>query len=206
MGECEAGAAGEQLLGGGHDHRVRVPQDLPVHPDLANRGSGAVLGLGRGVHDDVDVGGQPQLDSHRIRSGAPLLSDEPLELGTGHGEVAHDLVIRRDVTDLVDREEAVDLVSGHFSVIVPGALVAEIGFEVVGPDYSHIVRGGRRLLHGIYVGEPVSVGLGHQVGRRGLGAGVGSGGHTVRSTQVVGAELRHRPGSPQIHHLVVSLI
>ena len=206
VGEREAGATCEQLLGGGHDHRVRVLQDLPVHPDLANRGGGAVLGLGGGVRNDIDVGGQSQLDSRRIGSGAPLLGDERLELSTSHGEVAHGLVIRGNVTDLVDREEAVDLIGRYLSVIVPGALVPEIGFEVVGPDYSHIVRGGRRPLHGIDVGEPVSVGLGHQVGRRGLGAGVGSGSHAIRSTQVVSTELRHRLSGPQIHHLVVSLI
>jgi len=164
-----------------------------------------IMALG-GIYDDVDVGGQSQLDSRRIGSGAPLLGDERLELSTSHGEVAHGLVIRGDVTDLVDREEAVDLIGRHLSVIVPGALVPEIGFEVVGPDYSHIVRGGRRPFHGIDVGEPVPVGFGHQVGRRGLGAGVGSGSHAIRSTQVVSTELRHRLSGPQIHHLVVSLI
>ena len=174
-------------MGGGHDHCVRVPQDLPVDPDLTHCGNGSALRRRPGIDNDVHVGGQSQVEHGRIGVESPLLSDERLELCTIQSGVGERFIVGLDAERLPVGDEAV-LVQARDVVVVTGREVGEVLLDVTGIDDADVVAGSRRF----DVGDPAAVGLGDQVGCRGLRCRIGVGDASIGTPQEVRPDMRQR--------------
>ena len=149
----------EQLVGGGHDHRVRVPQNLPVDPDLTHCGNLPVLHRRVGIHDDVNIRGQPQVEHGGLGVEPPLVGDELLELCTIDGDVGERFVVGLDAECLPVGHQAV-LVRARDVVVAAGLEVGEVVLHVAGTDDADIVAGAGRFDRG----DPAVVRVGDQVG------------------------------------------
>ena len=188
----------EQLVGRGQDHRVRVPQNLPVDPNLTHCGNLPVLHRRVGIHNDVNIRRQPQVEHGRLGVEPPLVGDELLELRTINGDVGERFVVGLDVERLPVGHQAV-LVRARDVVVAAGLEVGEVLLHVPGTDDADIVAGTRRFDGG----DPAVVRVGDQVGGRGLRCRIGAGDSSVRPTQEVRPNMRQRllgdlPGGPLI--------